>query len=317
MLRSIRSNFFANKIIRNLIWLLGRIPSTFYTKLSNKWIVFGTVNCTFNGAKFKYYSKGDDSFADCFFYEKDYNETADLKLFMLLAGFSKTIIDIGANTGVYSILSAKANSHSKIYAIEPYEPNYNRLQKNIKLNEITNIAAYQAAMGTVMGTLELNVPVNNSISDVASADGVFSKEMHPELEWEKIIVPQYSLDGFVAKINAKVDLIKCDVETYETEVFMGAKDVFKQKPTVLFESFLDDVKRNFFNALLLENNYYAYLVQKDGITRLDGGFKNNNYEGLNFLLSPVKSSKSYLSFQDIMNAPGEILSHPFSASSLL
>jgi FkbM family methyltransferase len=316
MLRSIRRNLFVNKIVRNLIWLFGRIPSKIYTRLSNKWIVYGTIGSTFNHAKFKYYSNGDDSFADIFFYKKKYAETADLELFMILARYSKIIIDIGANTGLYSILSSKENPQAKIYAIEPYKPNYQRLDKNIKLNEITNVVTRQVAMGSETGTLDISVPVNNSISDVVSADKAFSKEMHPELEWERITVPQYTLDGFVSEINGKIDLIKCDVETHETEVFKGATNVLKQKPVILFEIFLDDTKRVFFNALILENNYYAYLVVKDGITRLDGGFKNNNYEGLNFLLSPIKSSKSFLSFKDIMDNPGEILFHPFAGDKM-
>ena len=54
---------------------------------------------------------------------------------------SYSFIDIGANIGIHSLLasSRKINEEQKILSIEPYEPIYEVLKKNIDANGFTNI----------------------------------------------------------------------------------------------------------------------------------------------------------------------------------
>ena len=49
-----------------------------------------------------------------------------------------TIIDIGANIGVFSIYAANKNKTSKIFAFEPSQKTYNQLVENINLNGFEN-----------------------------------------------------------------------------------------------------------------------------------------------------------------------------------
>ena len=68
---------------------------------------------------------------------------------------------------------------------------------------------------------------------------------------ERISVDLTTLDELSAKIKKRINLIKCDVETYEMNVFKGAFDTLKNdKPTILFESFLDEERKIFFNNIL-------------------------------------------------------------------
>ena len=55
-----------------------------------------------------------------------------------------TIVDIGAHIGVFSINHAKYVRD--VYAYEPFDENYNLLNKNIELNEIKNIKTYELAV---------------------------------------------------------------------------------------------------------------------------------------------------------------------------
>jgi len=53
----------------------------------------------------------------------------------------KIIFDIGANIGIATIVLAKQNPNSLIYAFEPFLNSYNTLLENIKLNNLKNIVA--------------------------------------------------------------------------------------------------------------------------------------------------------------------------------
>jgi len=49
---------------------------------------------------------------------------------------NSTVIDIGANIGVYSIFAATTSKHTTIYAYEPMLSNFNVLLENIRINKL-------------------------------------------------------------------------------------------------------------------------------------------------------------------------------------
>ncbi|NJO03323.1 MAG: hypothetical protein HC880_18030 [Bacteroidia bacterium] len=96
MLRAIRNIGFFNRWIRNFLsFLIG-----FYTSLSFRWRVAGVLNLQFYNLAFKYYAEGDDGIADAIFYQHNYTETSELRLFTEFSKQSKVILDVGANTGI-------------------------------------------------------------------------------------------------------------------------------------------------------------------------------------------------------------------------
>lgn len=268
----------------------------------------GEINCNFESIDFKMFNACDDGLVGYFYYKNaEYHEFQDVKLFLSLAKHSDTILDIGANTGLYSILSSKVNPLCKIYAIEPYTINYNRLMKNLELNYIKNVEGLNIALGENNGIINFSIPESDSISDVSSVNGEFSKQVYPDVKWKEVSVNVTTIDELSVKINKRINLIKCDVETYEMYVFKGGISTLKNdKPTILFESFLDEERKIFFNNILQENGYYVYLVLKDGIVRLENGF-NTNDTGLNYLISPKKSSETFIGFKRLALNPEEVM----------
>jgi FkbM family methyltransferase len=237
-----------------------------------------------------------------------YHEENDLKLFLLLAKESKTIVDIGSNTGVYSVLSSKASPSSNIYAVEPYPANIKRFNKNLELNNIQNVKLFPVALGEEIGSIKMTVPESDRITDASSVNSEFSQGIYPELKWKQIDVDLVTLDSLIDKIGNKIDLIKCDVETYEMSVFKGSEKILREhKPTILFESFLDEKRKIFFNEVIKNNGYYLYLVLKDGLVRLDNGFDTYG-SGLNFLISPRKSLDNFVDYKSLEENPGQLLS---------
>lgn len=267
----------------------------------------GVVTCNFQDINFKYYSKCDDGHVEYFYYGLNYMEKNDLSLFLSLAKHSTTILDIGANTGLFSVLSSISNKNAGIHAIEPYESNANRLIKNVELNLCKNISIHRVAMGEKEGEIQFVFPADGRISEVSSVNENFSSQVYKELTWVNRNVSITTLDNFRKKNNLRIDLIKCDVETHEIAVFEGAKQTIREdRPTILFECYFSDDAKTYFDNLLLENNYFMYLPVENGLVHLREGLVPN-LDGLNYLITPVKPLRSFISYKELNNLWKEVL----------
>ena len=61
------------------------------------------------------------------------------------------VIDIGAHSGIYSLVAASANKQSSIVAFEPHPNNFDLLSKNIQINEFSNITSDNRAISNKTG----------------------------------------------------------------------------------------------------------------------------------------------------------------------
>ena len=69
------------------------------------------------------------------------------------------MVDVGANTGFYSLLAARIRPDVQIVAVEPYPPIVRLLERNIALNGFTaRIEVVRKALGDSTGIAELFVP---------------------------------------------------------------------------------------------------------------------------------------------------------------
>ena len=166
---------------------------------------------------------------------------------------TKVIFDIGANTGIYSLVSKTVNTLSEVHAFEPSINTYNKLTENISINNI-DIKHYPIALGEYDGEqIFYDYKIDNQTS--ASLSPEKSKGIKEVWEYK---VSTLRLDSFIEKYNiTKIDLIKLDVEMFEPEVLMGFSgciDTFL--PVIFIEVLTDEVANKIF--LLIEENYYIY-----------------------------------------------------------
>jgi len=61
-------------------------------------------------------------------------EKTSLRLWHQLCAEADVILDVGANTGVYALLSKTTNPHAKVFAFEPVERIFSKLAANVELN---------------------------------------------------------------------------------------------------------------------------------------------------------------------------------------
>jgi FkbM family methyltransferase len=302
--------------IRKIVWLNSAVGSSLLKcqrildGLSRVWRIQGTINVTVQGSSIKMYSSCDDPIAESFFYKRPYTESSDLLLFVTLAARLHIVLDVGSFTGIYALLSAKV-ANTLVYAFEPNPVNYKRLVLNQTISRLHNLKCMPLAVGNETKMIDFSCSSNGTLTDTSSADVEFSKATYGgSIRWRLEQVKQVTLDEFVAtEALNKIDLVKIDVEHYEINVFKGLLDTVKiHRPIILCEIFLDDVRKTYFNSFVTNNNYFVYLIIKEGIVRLDDGMQPN-YDGLNYLFAPGKTSCVYTSFHSLDTICNEILTN--------
>jgi FkbM family methyltransferase len=140
---------------------------------------------------------------------------------------SDLFLDIGANIGAYTILAAKASGAICI-AAEPDTTNYYGFMDNIYLNRVhEKVTAYNAAIGRNKGTVKFCSAMGPG-SHVLNSTEAESITSFKEVD----VLP---LDCIVKGLSA--DVLKIDVEGYETEVIAGGEAVLsnRQLNAVLIE----------------------------------------------------------------------------------
>ena len=165
-------------------------------------------------------------------------ERHSLRIWAHVSANAREILDIGANTGIYSLLARKNNSQATILAVEPIPVNADVLQANIDANSARVIVERIAMSDTdgvaVMYMLKEQLNYMTSINDDRYA-------AHPEIvgnaEVVPISVPIGTWSGLQEKYSlAGPDLIKIDVEGHEVSVLRSLQEHIKQRrPTILLE----------------------------------------------------------------------------------
>tara|TARA_B110000971_G_scaffold109805_1_gene112541 strand:- start:87 stop:1037 length:951 start_codon:yes stop_codon:yes gene_type:complete len=159
----------------------------------------------------------------------DTYEYYDSKMLFTLSRECKTIFDIGANLGWYSIFLALIDDKKRILSFEPISETFNALKKNISINNVRSIKTYNLALSDEQKEMEMFYS--------PSLTGASSFKNLQEKETQTKIIKTNTLDNFIeiAEVDS-LDFIKCDVEGAELLVVEGGlKSIEKYKPILFLE----------------------------------------------------------------------------------
>jgi FkbM family methyltransferase len=141
-----------------------------------------------------------------------------------------TLLDIGANRGIYSIyLSRAAGPDGRVIAFEPQPELRQHLESVRQSFRLDNLEIRSLGLSSQPGKLLMRRP--------QSGAGGASFHIDPGAAWEELEVPVVPLDQFVGQAGiGSVDFIKCDVESHELEVFKGGAETLRRDlPALIFE----------------------------------------------------------------------------------
>ncbi|MBF0191814.1 MAG: FkbM family methyltransferase [Magnetococcales bacterium] len=132
----------------------------------------------------------------------------------------ETVLDIGANCGVLSTMMWR--KARQVISVEPVEGNYRQLCANLSLNGRPLDYAYKLAVGKKSGEiLEIYTDPNKTGCNSSIAALLDAAENSNTVEK----VPTISLEDLYRKAGAhRADLVKCDIEGGEYDLFEGATD---------------------------------------------------------------------------------------------
>ena len=142
------------------------------------------------------------------------------------------VVDIGANIGFFTMLSAALVGPSgAVLAVEPNPDNGRMIEASRRLNGFTQVTLAQVAAGRALGVLALNTTHSNGTTSDPGDD--------PGLLLQARTVPCVSVDTLVAAAwpeGRRVGLLKVDVEGAEYNALLGAKGVIgRDRPAIVSE----------------------------------------------------------------------------------
>lgn len=189
-------------------------------------------------------------------YERpDINELLQRMNESLRSGNKVVFIDVGASFGKYTIaIGSKLRRYGKqlsIYSFEPEPESYELLQKNIKLNNLTNVKTFPYILSNSKATrlFYYYSPMKQIVS---------SRTDKP------IYMHTRTLDSFIPyfrQSNMTSLFIKLDVEEHEINVLKGGNKVvhLSKHTTLLIEDSAPAIARSLGTYL---SRYWKFLVKK-------------------------------------------------------
>lgn len=154
-------------------------------------------------------------------------ESDELDRFLSAVRAGDTVVDIGANVGIWSaLLSARVGPTGRVVAFEPSPGNRELLTRNLARNGCTNVEVREAAVSDAPGTARLDTGSPGATHRLAGPGAVSGAGIE---------VPVVRLDDLARNESWDIAAIKIDIEGFEPMALAGMRDVLDRRPMLLTE----------------------------------------------------------------------------------
>jgi FkbM family methyltransferase len=177
-----------------------------------------------------------------------------------------SVVDIGANIGYFTMLSASLVGPSGlVVAVEPNPENIKLLEASRRVNGFDQVMVIQAAAGRQTGLLALNVSHSNGMTGELPDEvgGIFAARP----------VPCFALDAILPK-DRRINLVKIDTEGAELNALIGlSQTIDRGRPVIVSEfspGMLPGTSRCSgpeYLRFLIERGYRIGVIEQDGSER--------------------------------------------------
>jgi FkbM family methyltransferase len=159
-------------------------------------------------------------------------EPIETEVLLRLAGKAERFVDVGANVGYFGIRLAIANPSIEVTAIEPSPTTFDRLRRNVVLNELQGrFELLQVAVSDEQVTVLLHEPA------ATGSVGASMKELHPGERNSSTTVQAMRLDDVVplSGIDSRSMILKMDIEGAEAAALRAGEQVLESCFVALLE----------------------------------------------------------------------------------
>lgn len=202
--------------------------------------------------------ENDDGVALRCFWNKAF-EPMSIAVWASLVDQTSCAFDVGAHSGLYSLVAHAVSASVTVVSIEPYPLNFSRLVLNLQANKFPVNKVINAAASDTSGVVPFVVSTRPGY--LTSGGSVLSQS-----GGGKIPVPCVSLDNITTRNGLKPGLVKIDVEGHEFKVLEGGVSLLDQcSPDLLIESvFSGDTDQ--IEGMLKQRGYSFYVIDDDAMT---------------------------------------------------
>jgi FkbM family methyltransferase len=158
-------------------------------------------------------------------------ENHEADLFRRYCKEGATVVDIGANVGLYTVIAAaRVGRAGRVIALEPHLESFQYLEKTIVANGLTQVRSFNLAAGESVRDVPL------FLTDDNKAD---SRIYSSDARRQKVVVQMVDLDHLLKENGIdKVDVIKMDIQGAEALALRGMSQVLANNPElVIFTEF--------------------------------------------------------------------------------
>jgi FkbM family methyltransferase len=168
-----------------------------------------------------------------------------------------TIIDGGANQGIFSLAFASLSQKIKIFSVEPFKYCHEILKKNLKINLFKNITIIPKVLSNKIASHQLDYSKSNVSASIVRDFGGD----------KTLTIYSTTIDEIVSKYKLKkIDLIKLDIEGAELAALQGgSKSIKKFIPKIVLECNNYEYKKIY--KFLKKFKYVSYLLTEDGLIK--------------------------------------------------
>jgi FkbM family methyltransferase len=166
-------------------------------------------------------------------------EPSELAFFQKYCRGSMTVVDIGANVGLYTALAMhQLDSTGRIVTIEPNPQSFTFLQKNIAANRTapktcSRVNALNMAAAPEHGQKELRLNPENH-ADNRLYRGTYQGEVE---NWDCLPVEGRPVDDVLAELDIEeVNFVKIDIQGYEQKAISGFQETLTRSKKVFLMS---------------------------------------------------------------------------------
>lgn len=198
---------------------------------------------------------------------REYGEWAQTEIDFMLSFLrpAMTVVDVGANVGAHTLAFAHAvGINGTVVSIEPERTAFHTLAANIALNELQQVATFNAACGEAEGLVRVQ-------RVDPSREGNYGMcQVNPESDAGTQLVRQISIDYLQL---GSCHLIKADVEGYELAVLKGAVRTIEAYGPVLY------LEANTIDKTHAVLAYVHDVLGYKAFWHVTNGFNPNNFNG--------------------------------------
>jgi len=205
----------------------------------------------------------------------EYGEYSEIEI-AYLKQFLKSgdhFIDVGSHAGYIAIpLAQHVGKNGKGYAFEPQHYLFKMLEKNIALNAIKNLTAFNHGLSDRTSFANKSETENFAEHESYNLGGIAFNERHLKHQHADD-VSFIILDSLA--IKDPIRLIKIDVEGMELEVLKGAVDLIKRDKPILYLEWFDKTALYAYESFLEKLGYTYICAHYPELFNPDNYFKNS------------------------------------------